>query len=190
MGLGIVVDARGAPSSDEESPALSMVTDEVFPPDGRVVHILANDGADLAGIAALQDALLEAGAAPHVIATHKGAIAGTGDGPAELTVDRSFHTASSAEADAVVVAGNAGLTDEPAARTYVESTYRHHKTIGAWGDGAELLQRCSVDPGEPGIVVTDASTADLADALISELGRHRHWERVPPHPTRSTPGAD
>ena len=48
-------------------------------------------------------ALLAAGATPHVVATHKGAIAGRGDGD-ELTVDRSFHTASSAEADAIVVA--------------------------------------------------------------------------------------
>jgi catalase len=190
IGLGIEVDARGGPSSGNESPALAMVTDEVFPPDGRVVHILAADGADLAGIATLQDALLAAGAAPHVVAKHKGAISGAGDGPAELTVDRSFHTASSAEADGVVVAGGAGLLDEPAARTYVESTYRHHKTIGAWGGGVELLQRCGVEPAEAGIVVADASSADFADALVVELGRHRHWERVPPHPTRSNPGAD
>ena len=34
----------------EASPALAMVTENVFPVDGRVVQILANDGCDLAGI--------------------------------------------------------------------------------------------------------------------------------------------
>ena len=42
-------------------------------------------------------ALIAAGAVPHVVATHKGAIRGAGRRADELTVDRSFHTASSAE---------------------------------------------------------------------------------------------
>ena len=49
-----------------------MITDQPFPVDGRVVHILANDGADLAGVNALKDAVIAAGAAPHVIATAQG----------------------------------------------------------------------------------------------------------------------
>ena len=74
------------------------------------------------------------------MATHKGAIAGGRRGD-ELLVDRSFHTASPAEADAVVVAGGAGLADDPAVITYLQSAYRHHKPIAAWGDGTELLDR-------------------------------------------------
>ncbi len=46
-GRGSVPDATGGVDS---SPALSMITENTYPPDGRVVHILANDGADLAGI--------------------------------------------------------------------------------------------------------------------------------------------
>ena len=65
----------------EASPALAMVTDNVYPVDGRVVQILANDGCDLAGIRALQAALIAAGAVPHVVATHKGAIEGRDGGP-------------------------------------------------------------------------------------------------------------
>ena len=42
----------------DASPALAMVTEDTFPVDGRVVHILANDGADLAGIRTLRDSLL------------------------------------------------------------------------------------------------------------------------------------
>src|SRR3954468_23282 len=63
IGLGIAVDAgRRRRSDDDESPSLSMVTEDVYPPDGRVVHVLAGDGADLAGIAFLREQLLDVGA--------------------------------------------------------------------------------------------------------------------------------
>jgi catalase len=166
-----------------------MITDETFPVDGRVVHILANDGADLAGVTALKDALLAAGAAPHVIATHKGAIAGAGDGPSELTVDRSFHTASSAEADAVVVSDRAALASIPAAHTYVQAAYRHQKTLGAWGDGVELLTGAGVDVDAAGIVTSAGSSTAFAEEIVAAMGKHRHWERLAPHPTRLDTGA-
>ncbi|MEY2449450.1 MAG: catalase, partial [Acidimicrobiaceae bacterium] len=111
----------------DSSPTLSMVTEDNYPPDGRVVHILANDGADLAGIRTVRDALFAAGVTPHIVATHKGAITGGARRADELIVDRSFHTASSAEADAVIVAGGSGLDGNPAVLTYVQSAYRHFK---------------------------------------------------------------
>jgi catalase len=165
------------------SPALAMVSDNVYPVDGRVVHILANDGADIAGIRSLKDALTQAGATPHVIATHKGAIAGGGRRPDELTVDRSFHTSSSAECDGLVIAGGAGLAANPAVLTYVQSAYRHYKTIAAWGDGTELLQRAGLGLDEPGVLVSDRSSRAFAKDLVAALSVHRHWERAAPHPT-------
>ena len=68
----------------------------------------------------------------HVIATHKGEITGRRKTDV-LTVDRSFLTASSAEADAVVVAGGAGLATNAAAITYVQMAYLHHKPLGCLG---------------------------------------------------------
>jgi catalase len=193
VGLGIPVEVGAASAQDvEESASLSMVTDESFLVDGRVIHILANDGADLAGIDRLREAIVASGAAPHLIATHKGAIAGRGgvegDGPDELTVDRSFRTASSAEADAVVVADGAALADDPIARSYVESAYRHHKTLAAWGDGVELLNRSGAGDEEAGVVTAARSTDAFAAEIIAELEKHRHWERVAPHPTRLLTG--
>jgi catalase len=193
VGLGILVEVGGeSAEATEESPSLSMITDEVFPVDGRVVHILANDGADLAGIDSLREAVVASGAAPHVIATHKGAIVGPRgvghDGPDELTVDRSFHTASSAEADAIVVADGAALADDPVARSYIESAYRHHKTLAAWGDGVELLNRAGAGVEEAGVVASERSTDAFAAEFLSELAKHRHWERVATHPTRLLTG--
>jgi catalase len=180
MGLGLVApDVDVEDIDDEPAHSLAMVTEDVYPVDGRVVHILATDGCDLDGVALLRDALLASGVAPHVIATHKGAIATNG---AELTVDRSFHTASSAEADAVVVAGGTTLHDNPAAATYIQSTYRHFKPVAAWGDGADLLERLGITEG-PGIVV-DVDAESIAEDLVAALAVHRHWERAATHPTR------
>jgi catalase len=174
-------DAPDATGGLGESSALSMVTEDEFPPDGRVVHILADDGADLAGIRAVRDALLAAGATPHVIATHKGAIRRRNDA---LVVDRSFHTASSAEADAVVVAGGAGLSTNPAVLTYVQSAHRHFKPLAAWGDGAELLTAAGIGLDDAGLVVADRGTKTFAKAIVQALAVHRHWERAAEHPTR------
>src|SRR4029079_5354839 len=105
------------------------------------------------GIRPLQAALPAAGAVPHVIATHKGAITGAGRRSDELIVDRSFHTASSAEADAIVVAAGAGLADTSAVLTGVQSAYRHFKPIAAWGDGADLLTSAGIDVTGPGVAI-------------------------------------
>jgi catalase len=182
MGLGVTVP-NVAPEGDDmaPSPALAMVTEDDFPIDGRVVHILANDGCDTAGITALKEELLELGAAVHVVATHKGAI--TGDDGSELTVDRSFHTASSAEADGVIVAAGTNLQTNPAVVTYVQSTYRHYKTLAAWGDGLGLLTQAGVDVEAAGVVLSDAA-AGMAVDVATALSVHRHWARAATHPTR------
>ena len=174
------VDPTGGLSA---SPALAMVTDDVYPVDGRVVQILANDGCDLAGVRALQEALLEAGVVPHVIATHKGSIKGARKGD-ELVVDRSFHTASSAEADAVVVAHGAALADNPAVLTFVQSAYRHFKPIAAWGDGEQLLTNAGIGSADAGVNVAEKSNRAFAKAIVASLGVHRHWDRGGAHPTR------
>jgi catalase len=161
------------------SPALAMVTDERYPVDGRVVQILANDGADLAGIQALRDELLAAGVAVHVIAPHKGAIAGGGRRRTEeLTVDRSFLTARSVEADGLVVAGAAGLAGLPVVVAYVQEAYRHHKTVGAWGDGVAVLEAAGATPGQPGVTTAGRAGRTLARGILQGLEVHRHWQRV------------
>ncbi len=121
----------------------------------------------------------------HVVATHKGAIAGGGRRADELTVDRSFHTSSSAEADALIIASGAGLTGDPAVITHMQSAYRHFKPIAAWGDGSELLTAARITPSDPGVVAADRATKTFARAVVAALSAHRHWERADVHPTRA-----
>jgi catalase len=177
-GLGVVAPPGNPVGDAELSRALRMVRDETYPPDGRVVQVLVADGGDTAGVQLLRDELLAAGVAVHVIAPHKGTLAG-GEG-LELTVDRSFLTACAAECDAVVVADADALLGDAVVMTYVQEAYRHHKTLGAWGSGAELLRQAGAGTDEPGVAVsTRGATKTFAKALVTALGRHRHWERAP-----------
>jgi catalase len=198
LGLGltwpVVLDDAGAaiPADDdvpdatggtEVSPSLAMITEDVFPPAGRVVQILANDGAELRAIRSLQDTVLSAGAAPHVIAPHKGMIFGRRMAD-QLPVDRSFHTASSAEGDAIVIASGAALADSPAVITFVQSAFRHFKPIAAWGDGVDVLAAAGIAPDAPGVVTAERATKAFGKAILESMAVHRHWERAELHPTR------
>ena len=178
---GLTIDASGGLTT---APSLSMVTANVFPIDARVVQILAADGADLAGIRVLQEALLAVGATTHVIAPHKGAIVGAGRRADELTVDRSYHTASSAEGDAIVVAHGTAAIADPAVLTFIQSAYRHCKPVAAWGDGAEVLATAGIPEGAAGVVRSTKATKSFAKDVIASLTVHRHWDRLAPHPTR------
>jgi catalase len=165
-----------------------MVTEDTYPVDGRIVHILANEGCDIAGVRAVKTELLAAGVIPQVIATHKGAISGGARGRDSIVVDRSFHTARSVEADAVIVAGGVALADNPLAMTYVQSAYRHYKPIAAWGDGEALLSSSGIESGAPGVVVSDKPNRAFAGDVLASLAVHRHWERATTHPTRMLTG--
>jgi catalase len=160
-----------------------MISTQAYPVDGRVVQILAGHGADLAGIRSVRDTLMGGAAVPHVVAAHKGAILGRRRGD-ELTVDRSFHTASPAEFDALVIAHGAGLAAVPVAIEWVRTAYRHLKPIAVWGDGTELLAAAGIAPDAPGVIVVDKVGKRFVADLTAAMAMHRVWDRLAPHPTR------
>jgi catalase len=180
-----VAAALGVPAPDgtpvgevDISPALRMVRDEDAPADGRVVQILVADGGDATGVALVREELLAAGVTPHVVAPHKGSIAGA-DG-SELTVDRSFLTSSSVECDAIVVGDAEALLGDPEVLRYVQEAYRHQKTVASWGTGRDLFTQAGFDLEAPGVIVSArGATKTLAASVVSALGRHRHWDRTP-----------
>jgi catalase len=180
-GLGATVpDTPVVAGPFEPSPALAMVTDQAYPVDGRVVQILAADGCDLGSVRAMKDSLIAAGCAVHVVAPHKGAIVGGARrSDDELTVDQSFLTSCAALADAVVVANgtSVSLAGHPYVVMYLQEAYRHHKTIGAIGDGVSVLEAAGVPAGEAGVAVSPKATKAFAKTFVGLLGLHRHWER-------------
>jgi catalase len=170
---------KGSPSTSRaKSPALSQIPVRPGPIDGRVVGVLAGDGVDSTGLQTLRRALEAKGATVYLIAPHGGTIRGSA-GPVE--VDRLALTTQSVEYDALVVAGGKSA-DALAQDSYVAENlgeaFRHHKTIGAWGAGVDVLDLLSMT-GSPGVVASSTSDRSFASTLIEAIGCHRHWDRGP-----------
>jgi catalase len=142
------------------------------------VAVLAGDGVDGAGIAALAAGVAAARARTQVVAPHGGVLDGADGTPVPVT--KAFITSESVEVDVVVVAGGASaasLAADPAVAMYVQEAYRHHKPIAAWGEGVEVLERAGIPVDGVGVVTADAVDAAFLEELIASAGRHRHWDR-------------
>ena len=134
------------------------------------------------------------GAMPKTVAPRLGVV--TGANGSQVKVDFSFLTASSVLFDAVFVPGGdpsvTALSAEKEAAEFLSEAYKHCKTIAGSGAGVGLLatslagdftesneagERIAVDKG---VVTTRAgSIKDLAEAFVSAIALHRHWEREP-----------
>jgi catalase len=187
-GLGLPAPEPTVPLADiTPSPALSQLG-QTWPCDGRTIGIVVDPAGDLDGLATVREAIFAAGMVPLLIAPHGGMV---GDMP----VQRTFATARSVEFDAILLAGapvpapdalparddkaatTTVATIDPRVLLLVEESWRHAKTIGAWGAGATVLQETSV-AGTPGVVSADSGAAAFA-ALQPLLSAHRVWERFP-----------
>jgi catalase len=184
-GLGLPAPSpRTAPAEVTPSPALSQLGHS-WPIDGRIVGIVAGEDSDLAAVRA---AVLAAGMVPLVIAAHGGKLGG-------LDVQRTFDTVRSVELDAVLVAaapppapsavpardaksGAPGAAPvDPRVLLLIDEAWRHAKAIGAWGDGAALIEQTGA-ADTPGVVT--AGDGPSAFAAVRELlANHRVWERFP-----------
>jgi catalase len=174
-----VPEAGGPDESAVLSPALSQLRPGPDPTDGRLIAVLAADGVDGQGVADVIAAATAAGARAAVVAPHLGLL--TSEQGTPVPAAKAFLTAHSVEFDAVVVAGGSGassLREEPFAAVFVQEAFRHHKTIGAWGEGAGVLTGFGIPADSPGVVSTDAGTEAFSEQFLAALAHHRHWERV------------
>ena len=144
-----------------------------WPIDGRQVGVLIStdlgDSADAVG--KLVDDLFAAGTTPLLVAEKGGAVK---IGGKDVSISRTYLTASSIEFDAAVVVNPPANTD---VNTMLGELERHKKAIIAVGEtGKEALEGARVPADQPGIVAVD--TADAAAAPVKELlASHRVWER-------------
>ncbi|HKY13789.1 MAG TPA: catalase [Microthrixaceae bacterium] len=176
--LGLEAPAGTVAADAGRSPALSQVQPLDWPIDGRVVGVLVDDGVDAAAVDQLRTELGKRSATLYVIAGHRGTIVGK-DG--SLAVDRAVMTTRSVEYDALVIAGGSGraVAADPNTAVALGEAYRHHKTIGAWGDGVDALDAARLDVSAPGVVIAAEGGRGFGRAICDALARHRHWERQP-----------
>ena len=179
-----------------ENPAAPEVTTSValsltaLPGDGgirsRSVAILAADGVDGKSIAAVQVALLAAGAKVHLIAPRLGPVKPSSGEPFEAT--GTLENSAPVLFDALVLPDGAVgvklLGSLVEVMDFISNQYRHGKTILALGASKTLIDRAGIQVtlasgnADPGIVMGAAAKAEpLAAQFISALGKHRHPER-------------
>ena len=162
------------------SPALSMVNNLGDAVKTRKVAFLVGDGFDEMSLMEMKQALLTAGAKVMTVAPHLGVLMGQ-EGET-VKADFSLLTAASVLFDAVYVpdgqASIESLLRENESTNFVLEAYRHCKTIGAAGAGAELLRAAGLPmETEPGVVVGDGDFDTLAAGFIEAMSLHRHWNR-------------
>jgi catalase len=175
-GLGLPVPS-GSPAADAAlSPALSQIVTEPGPIAGRKIGIIADTGADLAGIAAIRKAAAKLGATALVIAPVGGVL---GSGARTETVDRTLLTTRSVEFDALVVANGTAPAADIKLTVLLQEAFRHCKALGAWGDGTKILEAAGIAAGAPGVVTSNAAGKSFTDQLAAAVGLHRAWDRAP-----------
>jgi catalase len=103
--------------------------------------VIADAGADLAGIGKLRKAAAKQGASVLVIAPTGGALA---HGARQEPVGRHLLTARSVEFDALVVAGGTTPSGDIKLALLLQAAFRHAKALGAWGDGTAVLEAAGI----------------------------------------------
>ncbi|MFC0623649.1 catalase [Kribbella deserti] len=176
-GLGLPAP-KGMPAADVvPSPALSQIVTVPGPIAGRVIGVVAADGADLPGISKLRRSVEAQGAVLRLVAPFGGTIRRA---RSTLTVERTFLTTRSIEYDAILVAaGNPSLQDLKLT-VLLGEMFRHCKVIGAWGDGDQVLTAAGIDTTAPGILLSETIAKPYTTELFAALGLHRAWDRLTP----------
>ncbi|MFD3548217.1 catalase, partial [Streptomyces sp. NPDC058655] len=193
-GLGLPAPEATVPlDAADPSPALSQIGG-TWPTDGRVIGIVADADADLDGVRAARQAVLNASMVPLVIAPTGGTLGSGGD---PITVQRTFGTARSVEFDALLLAGVPraaadayGARDAKAATArppqapdprvllLLTEAYRHGKAIGGWNETGQLLESAGIAPDDPGITLADSGAPPVA-AHAGPPGQDRGWVGSP-----------
>jgi catalase len=174
-GLGLPAP-EGRPVGDVPlSPALSQLVTEPGPIAGRKIGIIADAGADLAGIGKLRKAAAKLGASVLVIAPAGGELT---RGAHKETVDRTLLTARSVEFDALVVAGGTSAVSDIKLVLLLQEAFRHCKAIAAWGDATAVLEAAGIATDSLGVITGNSVVKAFTDKLVAALGLHRAWDRA------------
>lgn len=181
--------------SVDDSPALSMERKKKSAEiRGRKVAVLMEQGFNNDEFQSFRDSLMKQGVDVKVISMVKGQLKST-DGTVVET-DKSHITTGSIMFDAVFVPGGKksveAMKRQGDALHFINEAFKHCKTIGASGEGVELLQASNlvgVKYSSTGVVENDdgvvtllttsnpAEMANLITGFETAMREHRHWMR-------------
>jgi catalase len=168
--------SRVADAKIAKSPRLSLLSSPSDSIAGKTIGILCGDGVDSDGLDVVTAALERERAVVVIIGPRGGTLKGS-SGAVEVT--KSALTTQSVEYDALVVAGGASagaIAADPYAAVNLGEAFRHYKTLGAWGEGRDVLRACGLD-AQNGVVTGATATRAFTKALVKAIAQHRHWDR-------------
>ncbi len=193
MGVGVATPPAGEASDyAKSSPAVSMANTAKGDIQSRKVAIIAAPGFDGKQVAAMEEALVQAGAVVEVVSMLLGNIE-SAEGEMVMAL-KNYITAASVVYDGVYVPGGEAnvqmLATSGKVRKFITEMYKHCKAIAVTGEAVKLLDSYQL-PGlvlasgkaEKGAelgVVADAEGKDMksvARDFITALGQHRAWAR-------------
>ncbi|EHJ49117.1 Catalase [Solidesulfovibrio carbinoliphilus subsp. oakridgensis] len=193
MGVGVATPPAGEASTYEKSsPAVSMAGTAKGTIESRKVAIIAAPGFDGKQLAAMQEALVAAGAVVEVVSMLLGHIE-SADGQM-VPVKKNYITSASVLYDGVYIPGGQAsismLAFSGKVKNFISEMYRHCKAIAATGEAVGLLESYKLPGLVPGAgkdatakdlgVIMDTKPKDMkavAADFITALGQHRAWAR-------------
>ncbi len=169
----------------DKSPMLSLMA---RPGDGgirtRKVALLVADGVDGEAVAAIQSALLDAGAIGRVVGPRIGPVHTASGGM--LQADASMENEPGFLFDALVLPAGDAAVEKLAAightMEFIRDQYRHGKTILALGASQLLLGTASIPmqladgSADPGLLLADDAKQAI-EPFFAAMGKHRHPQR-------------
>ena len=186
--------ARAVPTGQralDASPALSLANTVKDSIRSRCVAVLAAEGVSAADIKQLKSALSREGARMEVIAKVLGPI--TCDDKSSIETDKSHLTAASVFYDAVFVPGGEAsvlaMTKQGDAVHFVQEAFRHCKTLGAIGEGVQLLAAANLSGidlanegttvmSHKGVVSSRSDIEGVVREFVNAIKQHRHFDRA------------
>lgn len=189
-GIGVAAPPRkDIPKPKVLAPEVGVEHQKKPSPKTKKVAILAADGVDGASLVQVRDALMQAGARVEVVSKLLGELKpSAGDA---VKVDKNYVMAASVMYDALLVAGGAdsaaALKKHGDAIHWINETFKHCKTVGAIGEGVDVLRAAQLAgvrladgdgvTNDAGVVTSSSADAGFADTFREALAEYRHWDR-------------
>ena len=189
-GIGVAAPPRkDIPKPKVLAPEVGVEHQKKPSPKTKKVAVLAADGVDGASLVQVRDALMQAGARVEVVSKLLGELKpSAGDA---VKVDKNYVMAASVMYDALLVAGGAdsaaALKKHGDAIHWINETFKHCKTVGAIGEGVDVLRAAQLAgvrladgdgvTNDAGVVTSSSADAGFADTFREALAEYRHWDR-------------
>ena len=147
----------------------------------RKVAIFVGDGVNGDQVAALQTALLEAGAVGRLVGHRVGRF--TAHDGSIIDADASFENEPSVLFDGVAIPDGEGTAKgwarDGRAAEFVKDQFRHLKTILALGDAVSFVEGAGVlrDNKDPGLLLQSKPKATFVRDFLDALAKHKHFIR-------------